>query len=83
MSNLIPQCESGAVSGSCYNSDDIPSWESLTPVANILDSGSSVGVFGCRIISNGNLALDMTSESEMSEMFVEHFLNLCLHNSSL
>ena len=66
-----------------YNSDDIPSWESLTPVANILDSGSSVVVFGCRIISNGNLALDMTSESEMSEMFVEHFLNLCLHNSSL
>jgi hypothetical protein len=44
-----------------------------------LDSGSSVGVFGCRIISNGNLALDMTSESEM---FVEHVLNLCLHNSS-
>ena len=76
MSNLIHQCESGAVSGSCYNSDVIPSWESLTPVANILDSGSSVVVFGCRIISNGNLALDMTSEFVM---FVEHVLNLCLH----
>lgn len=62
MSNVFLQCESGLVSGSCYNSDDIPSWESLAPVANIFDSGSSVVVFGCRISSNGNIALDMTTD---------------------
>ncbi|KAL7554934.1 hypothetical protein ACHAWF_018496 [Thalassiosira exigua] len=55
-------CESGSVSGSCYNKDEVPPWESAEPVSNIIDVGAYVTTFGCNDNTGAaNRAVDGTT----------------------
>ncbi len=40
-------CESGLVSGKCYEKGEVPAWESTEAVSSIFDPGSTVTSFGC------------------------------------
>jgi len=54
-------CESGQVSGGCYNMGEVPAWETAESVFSIFDVGSTVTSFGCTNTEASNSALDGTT----------------------
>ena len=47
-------CESGQVSGNCYNKGEVPTWEATEPVSSVVAVGSTMTRFGCDNTSSSN-----------------------------
>lgn len=55
-------CDTGPLSGSCYNKGEVPSWETLEPISNIFDPSSFVTSFGCSNSDTVHDAFDATTD---------------------